>query len=79
MRLKDTPKDIQSMKLFDEKNLIQQLSIDSVIFGYKNKELKVLVPQLNFKNPLFSLPGGFIFQDESIDLAAKRNTKVYDH
>jgi 8-oxo-dGTP diphosphatase len=60
------------MKLFDEKNLIQQLSIDSVIFGYKNKELKVLVPQLNFKNPLFSLPGGFILQDESIDLAAKR-------
>lgn len=60
------------MKLFDEKNLIQQLSIDSVIFGYQNKELKVLVPKLGFKNPLYMLPGGFIFQNESIDSAAKR-------
>ena len=60
------------MKLFDEKNLIQQLSIDSVIFGYQNKELKVLVPKLGFKNPLYTLPGGFIFQNESIDSAAKR-------
>jgi ADP-ribose pyrophosphatase YjhB (NUDIX family) len=60
------------MKLFDEKNLMQQLSIDSVIFGYKNKELKVLVPKLGFNKPLYSLPGGFIFQNESIDSAAKR-------
>jgi ADP-ribose pyrophosphatase YjhB (NUDIX family) len=60
------------MKLFDEKNLIQQLSIDSVIFGYKNKELKVLVPKMGFKKPLYSLPGGFVFQNESIDSAAKR-------
>ena len=60
------------MKLFDEKNLIPQLSIDSVIFGYQNKELKVLVPKLGFKKALYSLPGGFIFQNESIDSAAKR-------
>ena len=60
------------MKLFDQKNLIQQLSIDCVIFGYMNKELKVLVPKLGIKQPLFSLPGGFIFQNESIDSAAKR-------
>lgn len=60
------------MKLFDDKNLIQQLSIDCVIFGYKNKELKVLVPKLGFKRPLYSLAGGFINQNESIDLAAKR-------
>ncbi len=60
------------MKIFYEKNLIHQLSIDSVIFGYQNKELKVLVPKLGFKKALYSLPGGFIFQNESIDSAAKR-------
>ena len=61
-----------AMKLFNEQNFIQQLSIDCVIFGYKNKELKVLVPELNFKENLWALPGGFILQDEGIDLAALR-------
>ena len=60
------------MKLFDEQNFIHQLSIDCAIFGYKGKELKVLVPKLDLKENLWSLPGGFIKQDESIDHAALR-------
>lgn len=60
------------MTLFDEHNFIQQLSIDCVIFGYKDKELKVLVPKLDLKENLWALPGGFIKQDESIDHAALR-------
>lgn len=60
------------MKLFDEVNYIHQLSIDCVIFGYRERELKVLVPKVNIEIPLWTLPGGFIKQDESIDEAAKR-------
>jgi 8-oxo-dGTP diphosphatase len=60
------------MTLFDEHNFIQQLSIDCVIFGYKDNELKVLVPKLDLKDSLWALPGGFIKQDESIDHAALR-------
>ncbi|GGD82591.1 DNA mismatch repair protein MutT [Emticicia aquatilis] len=60
------------MKLFDEDNYIHQLSIDCVIFGYRERELKVLVPKVNIEIPLWTLPGGFIKQEESIDEAAKR-------
>ena len=60
------------MKLFDEENFINQLSIDCVIFGYKERELKVLVPKINLSKDLWALPGGFIQQDESIDEAAQR-------
>ncbi|MGR3810879.1 NUDIX hydrolase [Jiulongibacter sp. NS-SX5] len=59
----------------DIKGFIPQLSIDCVIFGYKNKELKVLVSKLSLPKELFSLPGGFISQDEDIDQAALRILK----
>jgi 8-oxo-dGTP diphosphatase len=51
---------------------IQQLSIDCVIFGYQSKKLKVLVPKLVFKGDFWALPSGFIYQQESIDRAARR-------
>lgn len=47
------------------------ISIDCVIFGYHDKELKVLI--LEYKQTgLFALPGGFIKTDEALDEAAKR-------
>lgn len=60
------------MKALSQQNFIQQLSIDCVIFGYQEKQLKVLVPKLNFKGNFWALPSGFIFQDEGIDQAARR-------
>jgi len=60
------------MKLFNEETYINQLSIDCVIFGYKEKELKVLVPKLGFEENLWALPGGFVKQEEGIDQAALR-------
>jgi 8-oxo-dGTP diphosphatase len=60
------------MKNVSGQNYIQQLSIDCVIFGYKDQQLKVLVPQLDFDGDFFALPGGFVFQDEDIDTAAER-------
>ena len=50
-----------------EQNYIEQLSIDCVIFGYHDKQLKVLVPKLNFNGDFWALPGGFSSQDEDID------------
>ena len=55
-----------------EQNYIQQVSIDCVIFGYQDKQLKVLVPKLNFRGDFWGLPSGFILQNEGIDQAARR-------
>lgn len=53
-------------------NYLPQLSIDCVIFGYRDRNLHVLIPQLNFPGEVFTLPGGFILQEEDIDNAARR-------
>lgn len=53
-------------------NYIAQLSIDCVIFGYQDATLKVLIPKLNFKGDFYSLPSGFIRQEEDLDQAALR-------
>lgn len=55
-----------------EQGYIQQLSIDCVIFGYRERQLNVLVPKLDFRGNFWALPGGFIHQPESIDQAARR-------
>jgi len=59
----------------DYKNFINQLSIDCVIFGYKEKKLKVLVTKLKLHGDLYALPSGFIKRDEGIDQAAHRILK----
>ena len=55
-----------------QKDYIQQLSIDCVIFGYEDRKLKVLVPKLDFNGDFWALPSGFIFLNEGIDQAARR-------
>lgn len=63
------------MQDFITENYVPQLSIDCVIFGFSNKKLCVLLPQIESKNEIWSLPGGFIRQDESIEEAAQRILK----
>ena len=53
-------------------NFIQQLSIDCVIFGYQESQLKVLLPKLNLNGDFWALPSGYINQEEGIDQAARR-------
>lgn len=60
------------MNLFNTQTYIPQLAIDCVIFGYKERELKVLISKLNFKGDFYSLPSGFILQKESVEEAAHR-------
>jgi 8-oxo-dGTP diphosphatase len=69
-------------KKFIPSAYIEHLSIDCVIFGYANNELKVLVSKFNFGKNIWTLPGGYILKTESIDNAASRilheRTKLED-
>lgn len=56
----------------NERNLINQLSIDCVIFGYQKNQLKILIPKFDFIGDFWALPGGFVFQEEGIFHAAQR-------
>ena len=59
----------------DFNKYIAQLSIDSVIFGYQEKQLKVLASKFAFEGGYYGLPGGFVLQNESLDQAALRILK----
>ena len=50
---------------------LPHISIDCVIFGFHDNQLKVLLLQWR-DTPKWCLPGGFIFRDEHIDDAAHR-------
>lgn len=53
---------------------LPSLSLDCVIFGFHENQLKVLL--LKMKNARqWSLPGGFIFKKEEVDKAAERVLK----
>lgn len=53
---------------------LPSLSLDCVIFGFHENQLKVLL--LKMKNAKqWCLPGGFIFKDEDVDDAAQRVLK----
>lgn len=64
---------------FETHNYIPHLSIDCVIFGYADKELKVLVARSKFSKGIWELPGGYILLSESIDAAANRILKERTH
>ncbi len=67
------PKGLHNIKLIVE-NLyesIPQLSIDCVIFGFNNNELKVLLSKFA-EFDLWALQAGFVRQSEDIDFAARR-------
>lgn len=55
-----------------KQNLIPQITIDCVIFGYENRQLKVLIPKLDFKGDFWALPSGFVRQEDDIDEAARK-------
>lgn len=57
-----------------KEDYLQNLSYDTVIFGFNGKQLKILI--LEYHNTkLFALPGGFIKRNESLDDAVKRGVK----
>jgi 8-oxo-dGTP diphosphatase len=68
-------KDKNKMKKFGTEKYISNLSIDCVIFGCENKELKVLIAQNKINIDFWNLPGGYILKTESIESAASRILK----
>lgn len=58
-------------ELIATKDFINQISVDCVIFGFHENNLKVLLLKYHVLN-LWSVPGGFIFDDEHLDDAAYR-------
>ena len=55
-------------------DIIDNLSIDTVIFGYSDNELKVLLIKRDFEpcRDMYALPGGFVLKNEELNHAAKR-------
>lgn len=56
------------------KDIVQNLSIDSVVFGFENNNLEVLLIKRK-RNPnkdSWALPGGFVLKSETLDEAAVR-------
>ncbi|KAA2218555.1 NUDIX hydrolase [Maribacter flavus] len=54
----------------EKRDYIQNVSYDSVIFGFNGSQLKILV--LEYHNTgYFALPGGFVKMDQSLDDAVK--------
>lgn len=57
-----------------KEDYLQNLSYDTVIFGFNGKQLKILI--LEYHNTeLFALPGGFIKRIESLDEAVHNGVK----
>ena len=53
---------------------LRNVSVDCIIFGFNQAELKVLLLHAKYAG-LWALPGGFILQDEHMDDAAQRILK----
>ncbi|RYU94212.1 NUDIX hydrolase [Emticicia agri] len=60
------------MKILNKEDYIEQVSIDCVIFGFHDRQLRVLLPKIRVLKDIWTLPGGFILQQESLDEAALR-------
>ncbi len=56
------------------KDLLSHISLDCVVFGFHENQLKVLLLHLKFTKE-WALPGGFVQEHESMEVAATRVLK----
>jgi len=61
-------------KTIKMKDFLQHISLDCVVFGFHSNQLKVLLLQMK-KTGTWALPGGFVCEDESMEVAADRVLK----
>jgi len=54
---------------------LPHVAVNIVVFGYEHPTLKVLVFRMPGNNS-WALPGGYVYKDEHIDVAAYRNVKM---
>ncbi len=64
-------KDIKQMVLHGASLFLEHISVDCVIFGFHENELKVLLLKPKHMGQ-WALPGGFILKEEHVDRAAHR-------
>jgi 8-oxo-dGTP diphosphatase len=64
------------MDIYNDKNYLNHIAIECVIFGYEDHKLKILLSKLKFKGDFHDLYSGFIKQDEDVDEAAKRILEI---
>jgi 8-oxo-dGTP diphosphatase len=67
-------KEIREHYLNGHEKYLRHISVDCVIFGFHDNELKVLLLHARHAR-LWALPGGFIKKEEHMDEAAKRILK----
>ncbi|MGE4587098.1 MAG: NUDIX domain-containing protein [Mangrovibacterium sp.] len=56
---------------FDTREFLRHISLDCVIFGFHDNQLKVLLIRMKYTRE-WGLPGGFIKHDETLEEAASR-------
>ena len=56
---------------FSDQHFLHHISLDCVVFGFHHNQLKVLLIRRKYTKE-WALPGGFVREDESIEVAAKR-------
>jgi 8-oxo-dGTP diphosphatase len=64
-------KKLKSFLLNGHKDFLPHISVDCVIFGFHNNQLKVLLLKWKDRGS-WCVPGGFVMRDESLDDSAKR-------
>jgi 8-oxo-dGTP diphosphatase len=67
-------KEIEAHFLTGHEKYLRHISVDCVIFGFHENELKVLLLKAKYAGK-WALPGGFILKDEHMDLSALRILK----
>jgi len=68
------PKELSEFIAKGHEGFLSELSIDCVIFGYHNQELKILLAKYAYLNG-WGLPAGFIKKEETLTSAATRILK----
>lgn len=67
-------KEFKNHYLKGHQKYLRHISVDNVIFGFHQNDLKVLLLKSKYAG-LWSLSGGFVLKDETIDHAAQRVLK----
>lgn len=78
MIVDDSKNKLSIQQLLETKGFVEHVSVDCVIFGFNKDVLKVLLLKYH-EVDRWSVPGGFVFKDESLDDAAARTLYERTH
>ncbi|CAN5782048.1 NUDIX domain-containing protein [soil metagenome] len=70
--------DVLNRNSYPEKDILSSVSIDCIIFGLDEGRLKVLLVERAIEPSfgLWALPGGFVLEQEDLDVAARRTLEA---